>query len=131
MALSRFICIPLICYKSNCFHIPGFLHIFHFKIPYFSRLRFPNLSIDFQTIFNRHWFHNSIRYHDYIKFICAIHGNDLNQIPYFSKPHRNLIHNVMLSWRTCYLLCKQGFVLRSCFSIHIKQHLLHAQVTLE
>ncbi len=29
----------------------GFLHIFHFKIPYFSRLKFPNLSVDFQTIF--------------------------------------------------------------------------------
>ncbi len=30
----------------------GFLRIFHFKIPYFSRLKFPNLSVDFQTIFN-------------------------------------------------------------------------------
>ncbi len=29
----------------------GYLHIFHFKIPYFSRLKFPNLSVDFQTIF--------------------------------------------------------------------------------
>ncbi len=32
--------------------ITGFLHIFHFKIPYFSRLKFPNLSVDFHTIFN-------------------------------------------------------------------------------
>ncbi len=33
--------------------VSGFLHIFHFKIPYFSRLKFPHLSVDFQTIFNK------------------------------------------------------------------------------
>ncbi len=32
--------------------ITGFLHIFHFKTPYFSKLKFPNLSVDFQMIFN-------------------------------------------------------------------------------
>ncbi len=33
----------------------GFLHIFHFKIPYFSRLKFLEyISVDFQTIFMVH-----------------------------------------------------------------------------
>lgn len=34
-------------------HNAEFLHVFHFKIPYFSRLKFPVLQTIFQTIFNR------------------------------------------------------------------------------
>ncbi len=48
----RFICL-LIFNRLVCIDLmSAFLHIFHFKSPYFSWLKFPNLSVDFQIIFN-------------------------------------------------------------------------------
>ncbi len=38
--------------KSLLYVLQRFLYIFHFKIPYFSRLKFTNLSVDLQTMFN-------------------------------------------------------------------------------
>jgi hypothetical protein len=40
------------CLYSYCNVITGFLHIFHFKIPYFSRLKFSDFSEDFQSTLN-------------------------------------------------------------------------------
>ncbi len=41
--------VHLIFIYKICFQ---FLHIFHFKIPYFSRLKLADFSVDFQTMFN-------------------------------------------------------------------------------
>ncbi len=50
--------------------IAGFQHIFHFKIPYFPRLKFPNLLVDFQTIYNKNGSLFSALYLVYGTVIC-------------------------------------------------------------